>query len=263
MPHRTVVLSNAVKFTPPDGQVGVSVCTTDHLVQIQVADSGRGISPDFLPHVFERFRQEDATTTRTQGGLGLGLAIVRNLVELHGGSIGVSSPGEGQGATFTVQFPLLSLETQEPVSPYQGLHRQTVADPLLDLTGVKVLAVDDEGDTREFLRAALEQYGASVISAGAAAEAWQLLQTHRPDVLLSDVGMPDEDGFTLIRRIRSLPPDQGGEIPAAALTAYAREGDRLQALAAGFQMHIPKPIEPIQLLTVITKLIHATKGVKN
>lgn len=256
------LLSNAVKFTPPGGQVGVTVRTTDHLVLIQVADSGRGISPDFLPHVFERFRQEDATTTRTQGGLGLGLAIVRNLVELHGGSIGVSSAGEGQGSAFTVQFPLLSLVAEEPVSLYPGLHRQTVADPLLDLTGVKVLAVDDEGDTREFLRAALEQYGASVISAGAAAEAWQLLQTHKPDVLLSDVGMPDEDGFTLIRRIRSLPPEQGGDIPAAALTAYAREGDRLQALAAGFQMHIPKPIEPIQLLTVISKLIHATKGVR-
>lgn len=253
------LLSNAVKFTPVGGQVKVSVsCVPVHLIdyiQIQVIDSGKGISPSFLPHVFDRFRQEDATTTRTHGGLGLGLAIVRNLVELHGGNVCVDSAGEEQGATFTVQFPLLSCAVAEDQTYYQGLHRQTVADTLLDLSNVKVLIVDDEKDTREFLQVALEQYGASVISAASASEAWQLLQIHRPDVLLSDVGMPDEDGFTLIRRIRSLSISQGGQIPAAALTAYTREGDRLEALTAGFHMHIPKPIEPIQLLTVIVKLL--------
>lgn len=265
------LLSNAVKFTPEGGRVEVRLeqvegrgtahppmlpsSSAQRYAQIRVIDSGKGIDPEFLPYVFERFRQEDATTTRHQGGLGLGLAIVRNLVELHGGTIQADSAGEGQGATFTVQFPLLSLDLQAHQANYQGFHRQTIVDTVLDLSGIKVLIVDDERDTREFLQAALEQYGAIVISAASAVEAWQFLQAHQPDILLSDVGMPDEDGFTLIRRIRSLPHHQGGGIPAAALTAYAREGDRLQALAAGFQMHIPKPIEPIQLLTVIVKLL--------
>ncbi|HEY9614141.1 PAS domain S-box protein [Allocoleopsis sp.] len=251
------LLSNAVKFTPTGGQIDVYVQSVNQMAQIQVIDSGKGISPDFLPYVFERFRQEDATSTRTQGGLGLGLAIVRNLVELHGGSIGVDSAGDGQGTTFTVEFPLLSAALQEHSANYPGLHRQTITDTLLALSNINVLVVDDEEDTREFLQVALEQYGAKVITAASAAEAWQLLQTHNPDVLLSDVGMPEEDGFMLIRRIRALPPHQGGQIPAAALTAYAREGDRLQALAAGFQMHIPKPIEPMQLLTVIMRLLES------
>jgi signal transduction histidine kinase/CheY-like chemotaxis protein len=270
------LLSNAIKFTPTGGQVDIQLSLTSHnssfaehakqptndklnldYVEIQVIDSGKGISPDFLPYVFDRFRQADATTTRTQGGLGLGLAIVRNLVELHGGIIRADSAGEGQGATFTVQLPLLSAALQDHTTPYPGLHRQTIADPSIGLSNINVLIVDDEKDTREFLQVALEQYGATVFSAASAAEAWHLLQTQQPDILLSDVGMPDEDGFTLIRRIRSLPPDQGGKIPAAALTAYAREGDRLQALTAGFQMHIPKPIEPIQLLTIIARLMES------
>ncbi|MFB2836117.1 PAS domain-containing protein [Floridanema evergladense] len=265
------LLSNAVKFTPIGGQVkvGLSLVTGDSSVkgagqiinyaQIEVIDSGKGISPDFLPYVFERFRQQDATTTRTQGGLGLGLAIVRNLVELHGGYVYVDSAGEGKGTTFTVRFPLLSPTLQQHQVSYQGLYRHTIADSSIDLSNIHVLAVDDERDTREFLQTALEQYGARVTTAASAAEAWQLLQTEKPDVLLSDVGMPDEDGFALMRRIRSLPPNQGGKIPAAALTAYAREGDRLQALAAGFQIHVPKPIEPIQLLTVILRLMESQK----
>ncbi|MGE5656973.1 MAG: PAS domain-containing protein [Actinomycetota bacterium] len=253
------LLSNAVKFTPANGQIEVRVQAIHSMAQIQVIDSGKGISSDFLPYIFERFRQEDATTTRTQGGLGLGLAIVRNLVELHGGTIHVDSAGEGQGTTFTVHLPLLpSALPNQPVS-HQGLHRQTTTDTGLDLSNIQVLIVDDERDTREFLQVALEQYGARAIGAASATEAWQLLQTHKPDILLSDVGMPDEDGFTLIRRIRSLPSGQGGRIPAAALTAYAREGDRLDALSAGFHLHIPKPIEPIQLLTVIVKLLETQK----
>ncbi|HEY9623930.1 MAG TPA: PAS domain-containing protein [Crinalium sp.] len=253
------LLSNAVKFTPANGQIEVRVQASHSMAQIQVIDSGKGISPNFLPYIFERFRQEDATTTRTQGGLGLGLAIVRNLVELHGGTIHVDSAGEGQGTTFTVYLPLLPSALPNQTIHYQGLQRQTTVDTVLNLSNVNVLIVDDERDTREFLQAALEQYGARVISAGSASEAWEFLQTHQPDILLSDVGMPDEDGFTLIRRIRSLPPSQGGHIPAAALTAYAREGDRLEALSAGFHLHIPKPIEPIQLLTVIVRLLETQK----
>ncbi|MDX2097681.1 MAG: PAS domain-containing protein [Leptolyngbyaceae cyanobacterium bins.59] len=254
------LLSNALKFTPPEGKIDVRVAAIQQMVHIQVIDSGKGIAPDFLPYVFERFRQEDATTTRTYGGLGLGLAIVRNLVELHGGTIQVESAGEGQGATFTVQLPLLSSMRQEVPIPYPGFHRQTIVDPSFDLSGITVLIVDDEQDTREFLQTVLEQYGAKVSSAASTIEAWELLQTHQPDVLLSDIGMPQEDGFTLIRHIRSLPPDQGGQIPAAALTAYAREGDRLQVLAAGFHVHLPKPIEPIQLLTVIMRLLENNKN---
>lgn len=253
------LLSNAVKFTPTHGRIEVRVQAVHSMAQIQVTDSGKGISADFLPYIFERFRQEDATTTRTQGGLGLGLAIVRNLVELHGGTIHVDSAGEGQGTTFTVRLPLLLSALSNQSISYQGLHRQTMVDTVLDLSNIQVLIVDDERDTREFLQVALEQYGARVLSAASASEAWQFLQTHKPDILLSDVGMPDEDGFALIRRIRSLPPSQSGQIPAAALTAYAREGDRLEALAAGFHMHIPKPIEPIQLLTVIMKLLETQK----
>lgn len=254
------LLSNAVKFTPAGGRVTIELKRVSSFAQIIVRDTGKGIPPDFLPHVFDRFRQADATTTRTQGGLGLGLAIVRNLVELHGWTIQVDSAGEGQGTTFTVQLPLLSASIPQEASYHSYLHRQTLLDTPINLTGIKVLAVDDERDTREFLQTALEQYGATVTSAASAAEAWNFLQTQKPDVVLSDIGMPDEDGYALMRRIRSLPTDQGGLTPAAALTAYAREGDRLQALAAGFQMHIPKPIEPIQLLTVIMKLTGRQPG---
>ncbi|HEY9662387.1 MAG TPA: ATP-binding protein, partial [Allocoleopsis sp.] len=247
------LLSNAVKFTPAGGRVELRLEAIGSAVQIQVSDTGKGIHPDFLPYVFERFRQADATTTRSQGGLGLGLAIVRNLVELHGGEVAVQSAGEGQGSTFTVQLPRL-------VDPIESLphdlfpHRQTSLETPLTLEGLKILAVDDELDSREFLKAALEQYGATVITAGSVAEALRLFQLHQPNVLLSDIGMPGEDGYHLIQTIRSLPTELGGMIPAAALTAYAREGDRLAALNAGFQMHVPKPIEPMQLVQVIAKL---------
>lgn len=248
------LLSNAVKFTPQGGRVDIRLQQANGYAQIQVIDTGRGINPDFLPRVFERFRQADATTTRTQGGLGLGLAIVRNLVELHGGKIYAESQGEGQGATFTVELPLLPDYSNSSDLGNLSLQRQTASDTTLNLSGIKILAVDDEPDAREFLKTALEQYGAIVTTATSAHEAIQLLPTLKPDVLLSDIGMPIEDGYTLMRRVRSLPSEQGGQVPAAALTAYAREDDRLQALAAGFQMHVPKPIEPLQLLTVITRL---------
>ncbi|PLZ89559.1 hypothetical protein CEN44_12770 [Fischerella muscicola CCMEE 5323] len=267
------LLSNAVKFTPEGGQVEVrlskgmvsgncgqggnfSPLSHPSLIyaQIQVIDTGKGINPEFLPYVFDRFRQADATTTRTQGGLGLGLAIVRNLVELHGGTISVASQGEGQGTTFTIQLPLLSTDVVSNELAELAILRQTNCETTFNLSGLKILTVDDEADTREFLQTALEQYGAIVTTAASTREALQLLQQVKPDVLLSDIGMPGEDGYSLIRQLRSLPPEQGGQIPAAALTAYARQEDRKLALDAGFQMHIPKPIEPIQLLIVVARL---------
>lgn len=246
------LLSNAVKFTPEGGQVEVRLEQKERWCQIIVSDTGKGISADFLPYVFDRFRLADATTTRTQGGLGLGLAIVRNLVELHGGTVEVTSPGEGQGAIFTVQLPLLrdARSNQHADRPVQALLEQAG----LPLSGLSILVVDDETDTREFLKAALEQYGAQVMLATSSQEALSLLQTEKPDLLLSDIGMPDEDGYTLIEKVRSLSPAEGGHTPAAALTAYARESDQLQALAAGFQGHLSKPIEPMQLLTLVLKL---------
>ncbi len=206
--------------------------------------------------MFDRFRQADATTTRTQGGLGLGLAIVRSLVELHGGTIWAESDGEGQGATFVVELPLLthayvSQDAEQANSCLNSLRSTSSAS----LEQVRVLIVDDEADTRDFLAAALEQFGARVTIATSATEAFSLFQQNPPDILLSDIGMPEEDGYRLIQRIRDLPPERGGQVPAAALTAYVRGDDRLHALRAGFQMHIPKPIEPLQLLQVIAQLI--------
>ncbi len=248
------LLSNAIKFTPEGGRVSVRLTRVNSHAQIKVIDTGIGISPDFLPYVFERFRQAESTTTKVHGGLGLGLAIVRNLVELHGGTIRVESPGVGQGATFIVQLPLIS--NPSPVSDLEqlALQGQASLEDSLSLSGLRVLIVDDEIDTREFLVIALEQYGAEVIAAASADEAMRLLERLKPAVMVSDIGMPVEDGYTLIRRIRALAPKQGGTIPAAALTAYVREEDRIQALQAGFQMHVPKPIEPMQLVAVVAKL---------
>ncbi|MBD2499029.1 PAS domain S-box protein [Anabaena azotica] len=247
------LLSNAVKFTPEGGRVEIRLAQVETNVQIQVIDTGKGISLEFLPYVFDRFRQADSTTTRNQGGLGLGLAIVRNLVQLHSGQVAVTSLGEGTGATFTVELPILP--TPLSITAEQLLiQRQTAWDTNIQITGLKILIVDDEPDTREFLQTALEQYGATVTTASSAREALQLVPVVKPDVILSDIGMPEEDGYSLIRKIRALPSEQGGNVPAAALTAYARQSDRQQALTAGFQIHIPKPIEPIQLLKVVASL---------
>ncbi|HEY9879290.1 MAG TPA: ATP-binding protein [Leptolyngbyaceae cyanobacterium] len=241
------LLSNAVKFTPAGGQVEVTLETLNAHAQITVSDTGAGIKPNFLPHVFESFRQADGGTTRQFGGLGLGLAIVRQLVEAHGGSIKADSPGEGLGATFTVQLPLLSTEPEigQSDGPQQGE---------LDLTGICVLVVDDEPDAREFLTVLLRQYGAEVLTVASAAEVLSALESSQPDVLVSDVGMPEVDGYTLIRQIRALPPEKGGQIPAIALTAYAREEDQQQALASGFQQHLSKPVDLDQLISSVWKL---------
>jgi CheY-like chemotaxis protein len=244
------LLSNAVKFTPEGGQITVRLTQTKTYAQIQVIDTGKGINPDFLPYVFEHFRQEDGATTRKFGGLGLGLAIARQIVELHGGKIWVESRGEGQGATFTVELPLL--HTANPVEEVAA-GAETRSDEF-DLANLRVLVVDDERDSREFVAFVVEQAGAKVTAVGSAIEALQLLSTTAFDILLCDIGMPEMDGYMLVRQVRALPPEQGGQIPAIALTAYAGDFNQKQALAAGFQHHIAKPVEANELVKAMLKL---------
>lgn len=254
------LLSNAIKFTPKGGRVQLRLERVNSHIEITVSDTGRGISADFLPYVFDRFRQSDSSSTRTQGGLGLGLAIVRQLVELHGGDVRASSPGEGQGATFTVILPLMILH--QPIRSLEWVHPVAGGSipftPSLSLSGLMILVVDDEPDARALLAALLEQEGATVRTADSVRAAIQEIEQQIPDVLVSDIGMPDEDGYSLIQQLRALPPDQGGTIPAVAITAYARVEDRIRALSAGFQIHVPKPIEPAELVTVIANLTGRT-----
>ncbi len=259
------LLSNAIKFTPEGGRVEVRLERAESHVEIRVADTGRGIAAEFLPHVFDRFRQADQTTTRMHGGLGLGLAIVRQLVELHGGSVRVESGGEGRGTSFTVSLPL-SPPRAGQASDAPGAHSGAKGTAELDcppaLAGLRVLVVDDEADTRELLAAVLDSCGAQVIVAASAAEAFAQFERTRPDVLVSDIGMPGEDGYSLLARIRRLPPERGGATPAAALTAYARAEDRMQALRSGFQMHVSKPVEPSELIVVVANLAERVGGAR-
>ncbi|MBA3773704.1 MAG: PAS domain S-box protein [Ramlibacter sp.] len=254
------LLSNAIKFTPPGGTVQVRLQRLPGGIEVTVHDNGAGISPDFLPHVFERFRQADASTTRRHGGLGLGLAIVRSLVEQHGGSVQAASAGEGQGATFTVRLPssLPARPMESRVEHVSGAPRE--ADVVArdfrtaDLAGLVVLVVDDEADARNLLERVLTECDAAVLPAASAAVALRYLDTRRADILVSDIGMPDVDGYALIRRIRALAPERGGAIPAIALTAFARPEDRERALQAGFQEHMAKPVEPSELVSRIAEL---------
>jgi signal transduction histidine kinase len=246
------LLSNAVKFTPPGGRVEVAVDEEGDQARIRVSDTGIGIAPGFLPYVFDRFRQADSSTTRTYGGLGLGLSIVRNLVELHGGTIDVESRGEGQGAAFTVRLPLSP--APRAVEPPQEV-RAEPGPPRL--SGLRVLLVDDEPDALEVVSSALEELGAQVTAVASAAEAMAALRRTRADVLVADIGMPGEDGYSLIRKIRELGGELGG-LPAIALTAYAGDGDRRRALEAGFQVHLAKPIEPRLLAETVSTVF---KGV--
>ncbi|MES1022460.1 ATP-binding protein [Gloeocapsa sp. BRSZ] len=257
------LLSNAIKFTPKGGRVQVRLERVNSHVEIIVSDTGQGISPDFLPYIFERFRQADSTHTRSHGGLGLGLAIVRHLVELHGGTVQAQSPGEGQGTTFMVQLPLtVVLKTHESERVHPTVGGEVSFDCAPTLSGLKVLLVDDEADARDLLATVLQECQALVKTAASVAEAIAAIEQFQPDILVSDIGMPGEDGYSLIRRIRAMEAPNSARIPAVALTAYARVEDRTRALAAGFQMHIAKPVNPTELVAVIANLA-GWKGVLN
>lgn len=249
------LLSNAIKFTPEGGKIEICLEQIDNHACLRVSDTGRGINPEFLPYLFARFRQADSSITRLHGGLGLGLAIVRNLVELHNGTIDATSAGEGQGATFIVTLPLLEATREsevgstKPIS-YLALNAQPSA-----LSNLQILVVDDAADTREFITTALEQYGARVTAVASAAEALEAVKQLQPDVLVSDIGMPGENGYSLIRKLRDIEAQLGcGQIPAVALTAYARSEDRAAAIAAGFQIHVRKPVDPAQLAAVVANI---------
>jgi PAS domain S-box-containing protein len=250
------LLANAVKFTPGGGAVAVRLEQSGGSAVISVSDTGQGIRPDFLPHVFERFRQADGTSTRTHDGLGLGLAIVRHLVELHGGTVTAESPGEGLGATFTVCLPLSAASAEGVPSGQPGASDLGWACPP-ELDGLRVLLVDDQPEILQMLQEVLETCAAVVRSASSTAAALALLDTWLPDLIVSDIAMPGGDGYALIRALRARPPERGGAIPAVALTAYVRVEDRAQVLASGFQMYVPKPVEPTELLAVIGDLVRS------
>jgi len=247
------LLSNAIRMTPPGGRVEVVVSNANPGIELSVIDDGSGIDPDFLPHVFDRFRQADSSSTRRHAGLGLGLAIVRHLVELHGGSVEAHNRQDRAGAVFTVRLP-------RSIDPGAAAFPVTSKPPLWDsthpardrsLAGASLLLVDDEYDSREAMAIALRQYGAKVFTASSAADALRLLAEERPHVVIADIGMPGEDGHALLQRVRSLPSDRGGATPAIALTAYASPENRQEALRNGFQVHVAKPVAPLDLAAVI------------
>ena len=256
------LLANAIKFTPEGGRVEIAITpSTDNYLEVRVVDTGEGISPDFLPHVFDRFRQADSATTRRHSGLGLGLAIVRQLVELHRGTVHASSEGLGQGATFTVRLPIASDEMHGSDGIALGERRTAAATaspmprvPRLD--GLRILIVDDSADGRTLTSLVLTQAGARVDAVGSVREALQWLERERPDAVVSDIGLPDEDGYRLVRQIRQDEADRGGFLPAVALNGFARADDRALILAAGFQAHVPKPVAPADLVIAVATVTH-------
>jgi PAS domain S-box-containing protein len=255
------LLSNAVKFTPKGGRVQVLLERVNSHVELSVIDSGVGIPPEFLPHVFERFRQADSSTTRRHGGLGLGLAIVKQLAELHGGTARAKSLGEGQGSTFIVALPITVVHEATPHPERVGPKEHPDDEfhgPEKPLSGIKVLVVDDEPDARHLIRRVMGDSGAEVAAAGSAAEAVRLVGEFRPDILVSDIGMPDQDGYDLIRQVRAQLAAK--TLPAVALTAFARSEDRRRALLAGFQTHVAKPVDPAELVAVVASLVERTGG---
>jgi CheY-like chemotaxis protein len=239
------LLSNAVKFTPPFGEISIALTAAESRLRLTVTDNGAGIDPEFLPRVFERFSQGDASPSRVHGGLGLGLAIAKQIVELHGGSIAADSAGKGQGATFTVELPQRS-----GTQPNEADSADRDPGPARNLTGVKVLVVDDESDARQVLTHILADSGATVVTAESGPAALSLVDQQPPHVIVSDIGMPGMDGYELLRRIRGLAGD-GAAVPAIALTAYARPKDRLNALRAGYVAHLAKPADPSQLIATV------------
>jgi CheY-like chemotaxis protein len=253
------LLSNAVKFTNEGGRVEAKLTRIDRQIQISVSDTRIGIDSPFLPYVFDRFRQADSTSTRRYGGLGLGLAIVRHVVEMHGGTVSVASPGKGLGSTFKIRFPLAS--TVLPIEPEAQPPEAKVEEPATSrvpecqtLDDVRVLVVEDDPDTLEMLRFVLDDCGASVATAASSREALDVFEKWHPDVLVSDIAMPEQDSYELIGKVRSRTPERGGNTPAVALTAYARTEDRARALAAGFQLHVAKPVDPETLVTAVASL---------
>ncbi|HEY9405029.1 MAG TPA: ATP-binding protein [Pyrinomonadaceae bacterium] len=250
------LLTNAIKFTPEGGRVEAGLERTNSHVEVTISDTGQGIAQEFLPHVFERFSQSDSSSTRRHGGLGLGLSIVRQLVELHGGTVTATSAGAGEGTTFKVIFPLMSVRPElrdaEMPHPLKGISPLTGRQP--SLNDLRVLVVEDAPDARELVAAMLEGCGAEVVAVGSAFDALAEMERRRFDVLISDIGMPLMDGYALIEKVRRLPLERGGGIPAVALTAYAGVEDRMRVLSAGYQMHLAKPVEPIELTTVVADL---------
>jgi len=252
------LLTNALKFTPRGGRVNIALREIEGQVEMTVSDTGQGIKPEFLPFVFDRFRQADASTTRRHGGLGLGLSIVKSLVELHGGSVEVDSPGEGRGATFTVRLPIPTLPQEVLASPPEPQSHSTP-----ELAGLRILVVDDEDDARTLARRVLEERGAQVITVSSAAEAIASIgDNNPPNVMVSDIGMPEQDGYDLIKQMRALPGD-AGRVPAVALTALARAEDRKRALSAGYQKHVSKPVDPAELVSVIASLAGRALAVRS
>jgi len=241
------LVTNALKFTSPGGHVVVALGRVQSHLELRVSDTGQGIHPDLLPHVFDRLRQGDSTSTRAHGGLGIGLALVRHLVELHGGAARAESPGEGKGATFTVTLPLTAVEIRGPTHPRGPLNAAS-------LKGVRVLVVDDDPSAVELVVETLTQSGAEARGAGSVADALPLLAAWRPAVLISDIEMPGQGGYALIREVRALTPETGGRTPAVALTAFSRPEDRVRILRAGFSLHVPKPVDPEELIAIVATL---------
>ncbi|HEY6400350.1 MAG TPA: ATP-binding protein, partial [Blastocatellia bacterium] len=265
------LLSNAIKFTPDGGRIDVELKRDGDWAELRIIDTGRGISPEFLPYIFDRFRQATGGDAKARAGLGLGLTIVRFIAEAHGGTVTADSKGVGQGATFTCRFPLAGVK-QEPIPAVETVSPQSTQSARLarsaqfevsgapSLKGIKVLVVDDDEDARDVLKAALNSYGAEVTTVTGAPQALDTLASERMDVLVSDINMPGMDGYELIRRVRAMEPEKGGRIPAVALTAYARTEDRLRALQSGYQTHVPKPVEPAELEIVVATLAKSFKG---
>ena len=256
------LVSNAIKFTPKGGRVQIALERVNSHVELSVSDTGQGIKPEALEYVFDRFWQQEHGAARQHGGLGLGLAIVRHLVEAHGGQVRVHSDGPGRGSRFTVYLPLMvTLEhTKDPGRRHPVAEDQAPATALARLDGVKVLVVDDEPDANEMVQALLASCGAEVRVAANVPQALAIFDRWRPDAIVSDIGMPGQDGYALIRQVRERPPERGGEIPAVALTAYARIEDRVQVFTAGFQMHVTKPVDPGELVAVVASVVRSARS---
>jgi CheY-like chemotaxis protein/anti-sigma regulatory factor (Ser/Thr protein kinase) len=249
------LLTNAIKFTPKEGTIDVLLERVNSHLEVTVRDTGAGIKPEALSVIFDRFRQADSSTTRSHGGLGLGLSIVKTLVELHGGTVRAESAGENQGAMFIVSLPLAPIRAGESREHPEGSKRGSVELAKVRLTGVKVLVVDDEPDARELLKRVLTTCEAEVTTANSGAHALELIRSHQPHVIVSDIGMPGMDGYEFMRRVRDLLPAEAGKTPAVALTAFARSEDRTKAMLAGYQVHVSKPIEPQELAVTVESLV--------